>query len=418
MFKDIFKTSTFRQSQITIVATLVNGALGLLFYILIARFLGPADFGLLAVSIAFMTLVADIVDFGTNTGLIRHVGASITQEKEKAWKFLKLSLEFKIIIWLLTFTVGFLMVPFIAEGIFHKRELEWPLRLVLFGVGGALFFSFATSSLQTMQKYFVWSVVNISTNLLRVVVILFLFYSGMLGLSNGLISYIALPFFGFFLALVFLPTKQILSVKNEAGVARQLFKYNAWVAAFTVIAALSSRLDIFLNARLLSNFEVGIYGSANQLVQVVPQLVVAIGAVVTPKFASFTDNKTMMTYFKKLQLFVGGLAVLGIASIPVSVYLIPKVFGLQYQEATAPFIVLFLAMLIFLISLPVHSSIIFYFGKPQVFVWISIGHLLIISLLGYFLILNYGIMGAAFTVLTGNIFNFIAPLLWLFKLRK
>lgn len=413
MLKEILKTATFRQSQITIAGTFINGFLGALFYILLARFLGPASFGLMIISVTSLTLIADIVDFGTNTGLIRYVPKSLIEDENKALKFLKLSLEFKIFIWIIVFIAGFFISPIVATEIFKKPELTVPLRLVMIGVGGALLFSFATSSLQAFQKYFTWSIVNIVTNLLRLLFIVTLFYIGKLNLLNSLLTFILLPFFGFTLALTFLPSKKIFKEKNEFSVARKLFGYNAGVGIFTIIAAISSRLDTFLVARLLSSYEVGIYGAANQLVQVIPQLVGALGLVAAPKFASFTSNHGMLSYLKKFQLFVLGLSVLGLVAIPISIYLIPFFFGTAYFEAISPFIILLLAMLVFLISIPVHHSIIFYFGRPDIFIWVSIGHLVIIGLLGYFMISNFGVVGAATTVLVGTTFNFLAPLGWL-----
>lgn len=419
MFKKIFNTQTFKQSQITIAGTLINGGLGALFYILLARFLGPVNFGLLTVSIAVLTLISDIVDFGTNTGIVKHVPLRLKENKTQALKFLKLSLEFKILIWILVLAIGLVISPAIADNIFNKPELTVPLRLVMFGVGGALLLSFATSSLQAYQKYFIWSTVNILTNFLRLFFIIVLFSFGGLNLFNSLVIYIILPFFGFSLALLFLPIREIAGVKQEFSVARQLFKYNFWVGIFTIISALSARLDTFLGARLLSSFDVGIYGAANQLVQVVPQLIGALGVVAAPKFASFTSSKDMIVYLKKFQLFVLGLSFLALLSIPLAIYFIPPVFGIQYSSVTAPFVILLVAMLIFLISLPIHISIIFYFGRPDIFVWVSVGHLLIIGLIGYMMISNFGVIGAALTVVVGTTFNFLVPLFWfLLKIRK
>ena len=90
----------------------------------------------------------------------------------------------------------------------------------------------------------------------------------------------------------------------------------------------------------------------------------------------------MLVYFKKFQFFVLGLCVLGILTIPLSIYLIPMLFGVSYQAAISPFIFLFLGQLIFLFSIPVHHSIIFYFGRPDVFIWVALGHLIIIGGLG------------------------------------
>lgn len=415
MLQNIIKTATFRQSQITIFGTLINGGLGALFYILLARFLGPSDFGIFAVSITTLTLIADIVDFGTNTGLVRFVSVYFLNNKEQALKFLKLSLEVKLVIWFFVFGLGFLLAPFISNNIFGKPELLIPLRLIMSGVGGALLFSFATSALQALQRFFAWAFINVITNALRLFAILVLIFYQNLNLLSGLLSYIALPFFGFSFALMLLPTKAIVNVRGEFGVAKTLFSYNIWVAAFTMIAALSSRLDTFLNARLLSAYEVGIYGAANQLAQVVPQLVGALGVVAAPKFASFQNVKQMVAYFKKFQLMVLALAVLGTIAIPISFYIIPFIYGQEYTATVLPFIILLLAMLVFLISVPLHNSIIFYFGKPQVFVWVSVGHLLIIGFLGFILISKFGVIGAATTVLVGMLFNFFAPLIWFLK---
>ena len=155
------------------------------------------------------------------------------------------------------------------------------------------------------------------------------------------------------------------------------------------------------------------YGAANQLAQVMPQLVSAIGLVAAPKFASFQNDKNMLTYFKKLQFFVLGLCLMCILTIPLVVYLIPLIYGASYTEAVLPFIFIFLAMLVFLFSVPVHMSVIFYFGRPDVFIYVALGHLLIIGFLGYFMILNFGIVGASITVLIGTVFNLISPLIWL-----
>lgn len=419
MLKTILSSITWKQSQITVIGTFINGTLGALFYILTARFLGPADFGLLIVSVTTLTLIADIADLGTNTGLVRFVSSHLNSNSEKAFKFLKLGLEIKLVIWLIVLIIGFYFSPYIANAIFKKKELLLPLRLVMLGVGGALFFTFTTSALQSFQKYFLWSSINILTNLLRLILIIFLFLNQQLNLTSGLVSYVLLPFLGFSLALLLLPTKQILTAKNELSVARQFFSFNVYVAVFTIIAAISSRLDTFLNTRLLTTEDIGIYGAANQLTQVIPQIVGALGVVAAPKFASFQSKAEMFVYFKKFQLMVLGLSVPIILAIPLSFYAIPLLYGEAYSKSIMPFIILLLAMIVFLISVPLHNSIIFYYGRSDIFVWVSIVHLLIIGFLGFFMITNYGVIGTSLTVVIGMLSNFLLPLAWfLFKVKK
>lgn len=419
MLKAILKTTTFRQSQITIIGTLINGILGALFLVVLARFLGPTNFGIFTIATTSMVLVADIADVGTNTGLVRFVSKNLSSNVERAYKFLKLGLVIKIIAWMVSFVIVFLFSPFLAEEIFNKAELTFPMRLAGFGVGGALLFSFVTSSMQAYQKYFTWSLLNIFSNGLRLLLILVLSYITILDATSGLFIYIIIPFFGFFIGIFILPTRKILQSQKEFSLGRDFFRYNISIAAFTVIASLSAKLDTYLTAALLSSKEVGIYGLSNQLVQFMPQLVSALGLVSSPKFASFYKNSQMLLYFKKLQLLISGLCLLGILAIPVAVYLIPVILGTQYQDSVAPFVILFIAQLVFLFSIPVHHSVIFYFGRSDVFIWVSLGHLLIIGGLGYILISNLGMIGAAIAVLIGTIFNFFYPLIWLIlRLKK
>ena len=72
-------------------------------------------------------------------------------------------------------------------------------------------------------------------------------------------------------------------------------------------------------------------------------------------------------------------------------------------------------MLVFLISVPVHMSVMYYFAKPKLFFWLSAVHLTIILGLGWNLISLYGAMGAAITVLVGQVINFLIPVVWVLR---
>jgi len=111
--KKISKTATFRQSGVTFAGTILNGALSAVFYILAARILGPASFGLLIVAIAALTLIADIGDLGTDTGLVRFVGKFAKNDLTKVKRFLKLGLEVKVAVLLIVLLLGWLLVGFV-----------------------------------------------------------------------------------------------------------------------------------------------------------------------------------------------------------------------------------------------------------------------------------------------------------------
>ncbi len=409
--KNIIGTATFRQSSLVSSATVINGFLGLAFYIVTARFLGPSLFGVLSVGIAVMTVVSDIGDFGVNTGIVKFVG-KYSNQPLIANKYLKLSFKIKAVVSLCVLIIGIILSNFLATGLFGKPELQLPLIIAFLGVGFTLFYGFATSALQAYQKFKEWSVIQIGTNLLRLILIFLLFSAGMLGLANSMLIYVLMPLAGFVFGLLLLREK-FWEAKGEIKVGRELFHFNKWVAAFIFVSAISSRLDTFISARLLTSENLGVYSAASQLTQVVPQIAGALGTVIAPKMAGMVSLKEMFLYFRKTQAMVFGIAGLGLVGIPVAAVLIPILYGNKYEGAVYIFTILFVASLVFLISIPIHNSIIYYFSYPRFFFWLALGHLTIISFVGWNLISRYGAAGAAVSVLIGSLFNFFVPLGWL-----
>ncbi len=292
-----------------------------------------------------------------------------------------------------------------------KPELITPLRFAIVGAFGTLLFTFATSALQAIQKFWTWGILNISTNALRLGAIVVLVYVGTLNFNSTLVVYIACVFLGFFVALIFLPN--FFKAKDEGLLAREFLHYNKWVAAFIMIAAVSGRLDVYLSTKLLSLKDLGIYGVATGLSAIGAQVVAGITTVVAPKLASFDTDKKAIDYLKKLQLFVAALAILAVVvGIPVSRLIVPLLYGNEYVGSVAPLSVLIVSQAIFLFSIPAHSSVVYYFSYPKLFVYISIVHVVIIGGLGWDLISNFGYMGAAVTVLIGNISNLLIPGVW------
>lgn len=408
---EILRSRTFNQSILTITATITSGVLGLLFYTLVARTLGPSAFGLFAVATATLALIADIGDLGTDTGLIRFIGKYIN-EKDTQLKLLKLSIEIKFLVWIFVLILGWFIVPFLATNIFQKVQLIEPLHLALIGVGGALLLSFSSHGLQALQKFKVWSAILVSSNLTRFFVILILIMIG-LNLKNALIVYISVPFVFFLISLIFLPN--FINVKNEFSISKEFFKFNRWILFISVISAISSRIDIFLTTRLLDIEQVGLYSAANQLTSFMPQLGFAIATVVAPKLAQFRSKATALVYLKKLQLFMFIICFLGLLGIVVANFIIVYLYGSKFIGSFPPFVILYFSQLIFLLSLPTHQAIFYYFAKPQIFLPVVSLQFLLVTLSGFFLINWLGIIGAALAVLMGNIILLVFPAFWVIR---
>jgi len=372
---------------------------------------------------AVLTLTADIGNLGTDTGVVNFVSKYAINDKQKARRFLKLALKVKLLVGITIAMLGWFVSHFISQYFFNKPELTGLLQIAFIGVLAQLLFTFATSALQAYQKFFAWGFTNIGQNTIRLILLFITFSSSAFTAhtfttDSAFLLYALIPFTGFILGMILLP-KAFLGATNENSVAKDFFKYNVWVALFGAIAAFSSRLDTFIAARLLDSAQIGIYAAANQLVLIVPQFVGALGTVIAPKMAQQTTKVKFLDYLKKTQFMVLGLATLGVLSIPVVLWIIPILFGVSYISSGPLFVILLFAMLIFLISVPIHMSVFYYYSYPKLFFWISLGHLAIIAIVGWNLISMYGVMGAAWTVLIGQVFNLVVPGVWVWnKLRS
>lgn len=409
-FRLVLTSKTIHHFLITSGGTAVNGLLGLLFYVVVARGLGPASYGILAVAITSITVLADIADLGIDTTLLRFVSKYRQIDPEKPLKLIKLGLSLKLLVWIIILLLGWLLAPSAARLIFLKPELAIPLRLSLIGAGGAMFFSLTTHVIQAYEKFWVWSFLNIGLNTIRIIAIGALIFLNTFSMSSVLWIYIALPFAGFFLSLFFLPS--FLKAKGDLHITKEFFNYSKWIAVVGILSAVASRLDTFISARLLSVTEVGLYAAAVQLSIVVPQLVFALATVIAPRLAGMNDTQKTITYLKKTQLLVTAMFLGGVLISPAAFVIIPAVYGQSYNAAILPFIILFLAQLVFLLALPAHQAIYYYFSKPNVLTFVTVGQLIITAGAGWFLISNFGILGAAFTVLINNLFAFIIPGFW------
>ncbi len=409
-----FKTATIRQTTITFSSTFINGLLGLAFYILVARFLGPEAFGLFNVTIVLITMVSDIADLGTNTGIVSFVGRYFIKSKALAYKYLKLGLIVKITLGVLVIILGEILSGFIALDLFQKKEILILLRVGFVGALGYLIFGFATSCLQATQKFFRWALLYIGTNLIRLLLIITFFLLGILTKELTTFVYFLVLFLGFLFFLLIFPTN-FLYYKTEPKIVKNFLHFNKWVAAFIVVSALSSRIDSFISVRLLAPLDLGFYSAANQLVQVVPQFVSALGIVIAPKMASMGKRESFISYFKKTQLLVTAFCIIGALATPVMAFLIPLVLGDVYLGSQIIFVILMIAMLIFLFSVPIHSAVIYYFSYPRLFFWLSLIHLFTVLTLGVILIRFFGAVGASLAVLVGSMLNFVVPCGWLVR---
>jgi O-antigen/teichoic acid export membrane protein len=268
--------------------------------------------------------------------------------------------------------------------------------------------------LQAYERFFALSFIQIFINALRLLAVAMLLIVNIANINTSMTAYILMPLIGFSIGFFIIPF-DFLKTKNENSVIRNFFGFNKWVAGISILSAVASRADVYLTAKYLSAFQLGLYAASNQLVQVVPQIIGSVGTVIAPKMASMKNLQEFKIYLKKTIGLVSGISLLGVLSIPIVVFLIPLIYGKSYQGSSEVFIILMISMLIFLLSTPFHMSIYYYFSYPKLFFVLSLIYLFVVVILGRLFIPVWGINGSALVVLIAQSINFIIPVIWMYK---
>lgn len=401
-FLAIFQTQTLRQSAITVVSTFLSSGLGAVYYLVLARLLGPAQYGLFSIVIATLGVILPFADLGLGQSLVRFVSANATDRKY--FPFVNLALKTKLVSGAITLVIFLFFSSFIARFIFHQPALAGLLPWVGLAVSGQILFFLILAIFQGTQRFELWGGFQVGVNLIRLLLVLPLLFWAKFSASFALGVFTASYFLGFGLSLLFIDRK-FLGAAPTSSQVKLFWNFNKWTAAVGVLTAIASRVDILLTARFLSLTQVGIYSLATIMVAFLPQLASAIGAVTTAKFASFNDPESSKKYLGKTVLFVGGISVLvALAMIPVAGIVIWFAGSGNYAPAFVPFVILLVGLVIFLFTNPTRDSLMYYHAKPHFFFWLNLGQAATVFLVGWNLIPLCGVMGAALSFTGGQIF--------------
>lgn len=407
MIKSILATNTFRQSTITVISTFIVAGLGAFFYLFIARLLGSHEYGLLSVSISFLTIIVSFVELGMGQGLVKFVAENSNNGKYRP--FVKIALLTKITIGLIVSLGLWILARPLAVSLFHQPEIFKLLPLVGWGILSVTLFSLSTYVFLGQQRFTLWGGLQIGANFFRLLLLGLLFLLVKINSVWGLVLFISAPLSGFLLSWFWLPLN-IFQAKITSDNWHNFWNFNKWTASFTMISTLASRLDTLLTARFLSLSQTGIYAMAATMVVFLPQLSSAIGAVTAPKFASFSDPYHTQKYLLKASLFSFGTSlVASLAMIPAAILII-WFTGRDFSASFAPFLVLLLSLAIFTSLNPVRDCILYFYKRPQFFVLANLIQIAIILIAGFFLIPRYGIIGTSLAVLASHIFFAAASL--------
>lgn len=376
-------------------------ALSFLASILIARRLGPADFGVYAVLGATMNIAGVIADMGLSAAAVKYIAALAASDPDsvraRQWGqvlfWLRLGLAGAVVL------VGCLLAPWLARFVL---DLPGPgmsglVVLALLGAGVVALTGAINSILQSTNRFRQITTISLTNAGLTTLLALLLALAGRLNLVSALaILGIGTSLVSLLLGVRLLPPGWDLRFPGWERLRQDgavLTRFSYWLGVANLLGVLTAYLDILLVNQLTPPAEVGVYALALNLVAKVDVVNQSLYTVLLPAVSALEQSRLYRDYIKRV-LSRGALLGLGLLLLlPLARPFILQFYGLEYAPAVC-FFQLLLGIVIFDLFTTPLLMLSFPLNQPRLLAAADGLRAVTLGLVGLALIPRYGPMGA------------------------
>jgi O-antigen/teichoic acid export membrane protein len=398
--RQLAKSATARDTTVVFASTIANALLGGLFFIIAPRILGPADYGLFATVASTAILISNIAHLGIDTGVLRFAS---TANKERRQGTLKLAFNAYSAIGIAAIFLGFIFTPFLT-GFLGNENLTPLFRMAFATIILILFSDFFISALQSKKDFTKASLLNISANTARLLLVILASYFFTLDLFLISFIFFTVPIISVILGRIFVPT-DFLKARNQKGSFKNFFSFNFWIFATLVISTIP--FDNYFLLKISGPVSAGLYSAPFKLISISDQFAGNFSRVLAPRFSSFTSAVQAKNYAIKT------LPIIALCSLAISSAAIiasPVVNFALGKEFTASVPVLQITALgfaFYFANTTAVSLLIYFFGQSKLTFAVTLVVKSLWAFLTYMLVMSQAQIGAAYAFLISGILSFI-----------
>lgn len=388
--KDFLANFFINKGHHVFLSFLIAKICGFLSSVVIIRLLTEDDYGILSVVMAVFAIFLPFSGLGSNQILLRYGSISENNDKQKLSSYL----FFKGLIY-----EFLLILIFLGFSFFYGEKYENIYIIFLF-CGIRLLGFYLSNHIQTYYRIIgknnVFAKVNNVTNI------------------GGFIILVAFTylwkFYGYLFAIAIIPylslfwlKKEIFSTKkSEPENKKELWRFGIFTAATSVISETLFALDIlllgfFMNENAVANYKVAILLPSN-----IPFLAISFMQSDYPLLSKNYKNKTfLISYIKNYyKIFIPICIAILVFFYFLKDILIKVFFGENYIGNDNLMMVLLIGFTFGMLSRNLFGNLLPAVGKIEINTWVSLISLILLTVVSYFLVSSFGVLGMGISLVS------------------
>lgn len=355
--------------------------------IILARLLGPEGRGLVSALLVPSQLAQNLSEMGIRQSTAFHLGRDIFPLERLLPTLL-------------------MMIP-IASGLAvagtlvyfdyaNLAENNWTLRiLAIAAIPTSLTSSYASGVFLGRQKIAAFRKTSWRPALVRMILIMILGWGVGMGVSGVMLANLGASLMGAGYALILLRKEGKLRLGFDREVAKQVQRRGITYAASLVVLMLNYKIMILLLTRFSTLSQVGLYAQAT----VIAELIWEMPAAISSLLLSRSVNARQQNEFSRKLMVLARISFLAAIFVSIGIaisswLLFPILFGHRFANSAAICNALLPGVVAFILFKTLNSDLAGR-GKPYLSMIIMIPVLLCNIMLGWWMIVHHGALGAA-----------------------
>lgn len=335
----------FKNMSWLLISQIIASVCGFVWTILLARYLGVNNYGILGFAVSITGILGIIDDMGIGTHIVRHISTDYGSSPKYLGNAIPLKIIFASIKLILTFIILVLL-----------KINEFTIFITLLFSFEMIFKSFINTFNGVFQAFENGKYQGIGITLMNTTTLLFILISiyADLGLVGVSISYILANLLTF-IYTGYVLNKHVVKPKYELDweFCKKITLLSLPFAMTGILYTIYYSIDLVMLTKLVGNYANGIYNATYKLIAVLNLFYSVYTAVIFPVMSKFFKNDKkllIISYEKSIKYLMLAIIPIATGTVFYSLDIIQLIYGNQYDQAASVLSILIWTVFLLFIS--------------------------------------------------------------------